>query len=263
MSKPSLVGVVWWPHSGGRWFCRSILNQHSKIQGAMFVQPWLFYTTDMTMELDITAQVHKARSLPELEKHLKALKTSIDDGRVEGLRKYFQYIQDHYLTSKDPETHLVGEMCLGSPIPRSLDLEALYRGFPEIKLIHLVRNPVDSFNSFTVRHEMDSDPVKIAGSWLTLNAQIRTFFEARPEFKDRCLIVKYEDLLEKPEEILPEVCAFMGLDYEPEMLASVERRWGRNTKSACPEDAQKLIEFVAGPELKSYGYLVNEERILD
>jgi len=223
--------------------------------GATFVHPWLFYSTDMTMELDITAQVHKARSMPDLKKHLAALKGSIDAGRTEGLRSYFQSIQDAYLEKDASETHIVGEMCLGSPIPRDLDLIALFKAWPEFKLIHLVRSPLESFQSFAVRHEMDSDPIKVGGSWLTLNAGIEAFFEDHPQFANQYHMVKYEDLLDKAESTMEKVCEFADLDMDEAIFSQMKQRWGRNTKPETPEAISRHIRRIAEPGLKRYGYV--------
>lgn len=211
------------------------------------------------MEVDITAQVHKARSMPELKEHLAALKTSIDHGRTEGLRAYFDHIRARYLAADAPETVIAGEMCLGSPIPRSIDLDALFAAVPDFRLIHLVRNPVESFPSFVVRHEMDSDPVKIAGSWLTLNAQVRVFFEQRPELQDQYLMVRYEDLMQNPQEELARVFAFSGLPPQPDVLANQAERWGRNTRPEVGAETRALIESIAAQELQRYGYPLHQK----
>lgn len=254
MASPQLVGVVWWPHSGGRWFCRSLIGQHELVHKTAFVHPWEFFSTDMTLELDITAQVHKARSLPELSEHLVALKKSVDAGRVEGLKVYFDHIRENYLDSDSQETHILGEMCLGSPIPRAIDLDAIFKAAPDMKIIHLVRSPLESFLSFSVRHEMDSDPIKIAGSWITLNAHIRTFFEENPQLKDQLLLVKYEELLTDLEGQVKRVCEFVGIPFREEMVTSQEQRWGRNTSTSVPQDIQNIMKPIIASELEQYGY---------
>ena len=159
MNDINLTGVLWWPHSGGRWLSRSILGQHPGVFGTTFVHPWIFVSTDMIMELDITAQVHKAKSLPELNYHLKALTSSTEKGREVGIQEYFNYIKKNYIDKSSSKTHIVGEMCMGSPVPRAPDLECLFKACPELKLIHLVRNPISSYPSFAIRNEMDADPV--------------------------------------------------------------------------------------------------------
>lgn len=256
MSKENLTlgGVVWWPHSGGRWLCRSILKKHSLVHETAFTHPWLFYSTDMTLDLDITAQVHKARSLPELRLHLNALKASTDFGRQQGLRKYFDMVRETYQEYEGDFTHIIGEMCLGSPIPRHIDLESLFAAYPDFKLVHLVRSPLQSFQSFAIRHELDSDPVRIAGSWLALNAHIRHFFHLNPQFAGNIHLVKYEDLLEDPKTHVAKICEFLGLEFEDEMVAHLEERWGRSTKPKTPDSYLDIMRQVARSELDVYGY---------
>lgn len=254
MSNQQLVlgGVTWWPHSGGRWLCRSILKKNSQVHETAFTHPWFFFSTDMTLDLDITAQVHKARSMPDLKLHLNALHTSTEYGRQEGMRKYFEIVRETYGEYEGDFTHVIGEMCLGSPIPRHLNLETLYAACPDFKLVHLVRSPLESFQSFAVRHELDSDPVKVAGSWLTLNAKIRAFFELHPEFAHNYHRVLYEDLVKDPEPHVRSICDFYGIEFEPEMTAHLSERWGRNTKPETPEAYTKLMKQVAQSELEVY-----------
>ncbi len=255
MKNIVMSGVIWWPHSGGRWLCRSILKQHSKVLETALVHPWIFNTTDMTLDLDITAQVHKARSLPELKLHLNALQASTDFGRYQGLRQYFKQIENTYIPKEKEYTHILGEVCLGSPIPKYADLETVYRARPDFKTIHLVRNPVDSFHSFTARHELDDDPVKIAGSWLALNAGIRKFFELNDQFANNYLLVKYEDLIQNTKSEVIRICNFLEIDFEESMVSSVEERWGRSTKPSTSERDRNTIQEIAFSELKKYGYL--------
>lgn len=257
---PQLVGVVWWPHSGGRWFCRSILKKHSQVQETAFTHPWTFFTSDMTLDLDITSQVHKARSLPEWEKELDALKASTDHGRLEGLKKYFEMMKAAYKEEgeKGRPSHVIGEMCLGSPEPRPLDLELLFASCPEFKLIHLVRDPRSNFNSFFTRYEIDGDPVRIAGSWLSLNAGIRKFFEKRPQFRDQYVLVKYEDLMEDPVGTVRSVCENLGLSFEEGMTSDLEERWGKrsNMNKEVPSEVVDTMEELIGDELRRFGYEV-------
>jgi hypothetical protein len=255
MEERFLSGVIWWPHSGGRWLCRSILKKHSLVSETAMVHPWIFNTTDMTLELDITAQVHKARSLPELSQHLKALKESTDYGRVQGLKNYFNQIQNSYELDDPLQTHVLGEVCMGSPIPKHPDMDSIYKAFPNFKTIHLVRNPIESFMSFKVRHEMDDDAAKVAGSWLSLNSRLRRFFEINTQYQKNYLLVRYEDLLETPEKEIRRICEFLNLPFENELMSSFTERWGKGTKPSISEIEKETIEQIAYSELKRYNYL--------
>lgn len=255
MKNKVLAGVTWWPHSGGRWLCRSILKNNSSVIETSLVHPWIFNSSDVMLDMDITAQVHKARSLPELKSHLNALKVSTDFGRIQGIKSYFEQIYTTYFDEKKEKTHIIGEMCMGSPIPKYFDVEGVFKAFPNFKLIHLVRNPVSSFNSFKVRHELDDDPVKVAGSWLALNAKIRTFFEINVHLKDQYLIVRYEDLLSDTEREVSKICSFLQLDYEEKMVSEIKERWGKGTSLKVSKQDKKLIKEVAFSELKNYNYI--------
>lgn len=244
-----LVTLVWWPHSGGRWLSRSILKQHSLIDQQTFVHPWIFNSSDDEMTNDLTAQVHKARSLPELKFHLDNLYESTKIGRVAGLRNYYRNFQ----TKNNELRNLVlGESCLGSPNPRHIDLESIYEAYPNMKMIHLIRNPIDSFSSFESRHEMDGDPAKIAGSWVALNSKIRLFFNE--SFSNQYLLVRYEDLLFKADNQVKKICDFLEIDFDPAMTNSLDERWGRKSEKIISERQKQIIYSVAGSEMKNYSY---------
>lgn len=253
----TLAGVLWWPHSGGRWLCRSIIKPHSQVHETAFTHPWIFFTSDMTLDLDITAQVHKARSMPDLKGHLAALQQSTDHGRVQGLKYYFDYIRETYPTEHPDAKVILGEMCMGSPIPREADLDALFKACPDFKLIHLVRSPAESYLSFANRHEMDSNPAKVAGSWIMLNSMVRTYMEKHPELKDQFLLVRYEELMQEPHRLAAEVATFLGLEFEESMVATLGERWGRNTSSKVPEAIQQTILEIASGELSKFGYALD------
>ncbi len=253
--QTQVTGVLWWPHSGGRWLSRSLLGRHLKVFETSFTHPWLYISTDMILDLDNTAQVHKARSLPELNYHLIALVESVNLGRKRGLEVYFNHIHTKYLNSDNQMTHIVGEMCMGSPIPRPIDIELLFKVAPDFKLIHLVRNPIDCYPSFATRYELDGDPVKIAGSWLTLNSTIRIFIENNPELKKQYHLVRYEDLTENTPDSLNGICDFLQLEFEEEMLRSVKQRWGRNTKEKCTDAQKEIMISIASKEMARYDYI--------
>ena len=252
MAKKIQIALIWWPHSGGRWLSRTILKRHSKVHQTAFTHPWLYYSTDMMLELDNTAQVHKARSLPKLKEHLHALVNSIEHGKAEGLKQYFEDI-DRY-EEADGQDFILGEICMGSPIPRKIDIELLMKANPDMKVIHLVRNPKTSFMSFVKRFEMDNDPVKIAGSWVSLNYSLRDFFDKNDVYTNNYLCVKYEDLLENAEDEVRRICDFTGMEFESAMVESLDERWGRSTRPQIDENSERIIDEIANVELKNYNY---------
>ena len=95
----------------------------------------------------------------------------------------------------------------------------------------------------------------------------------RPE---QVLTVRYEDLVADPEAVVQQVCDHVGLGYKSEMLAierSGPRRSSRSQaewfaevssrsqprgsgrfRTEMPEDEQRIVEAVAGDELRALGY---------
>jgi len=96
---------------------------------------------------------------------------------------------------------------------------------------------------------------------------------------DNLYELTYEDLLDRPEQIAKEICAFIGEDYSDEMLAfhkstisyktdkgndknltkplmkSNKEKW----KQALTQDEKRIFEAVASEELERYGY----QRVVD
>lgn len=251
---PGLAGVLWWPHSGGRWLCRSLLKAHSGVHQTILAHPWVFVTTDDVLDSDNTTQVHKTRSLPHLAPHLQALISATEIGRRAGLTEYLKAARLGFSATTSGLDWVVGELCMGTPVPRIPDLQALFESCPDLMLIHLVRNPVGCYPSFASRFELDGDPVKVAGSWVTAMACVRTFFERRPDLSHQHRMIRYEDLVSDPKEVLGEVCGFLGLQRDDSMLEDRDKRWGKSTSpDVTTEDRDAILE-VASSEMERYGY---------
>ena len=97
-------------------------------------------------------------------------------------------------------------------------LPELARMYPGSRFIHLVRDGRDVAKSFKATG-WDS-----GGRWLHDNTRewtkaLRLHWRwMRSEFRDRILLVRYEDLLLEMEPTLRKICAFIGEEFEPQML---------------------------------------------
>jgi hypothetical protein len=95
--------------------------------------------------------------------------------------------------------------------------EPVMRAYPDARILHLVRDPRDRHEAVAAR----ADPLRpgVAGrsaaSWLR-SARFARRNAAR--WPDNYRIVRYETLVSRPERTMREVCAFLGEDFEPEML---------------------------------------------
>jgi hypothetical protein len=157
---------------------------------------------------------------------------------------------------------------------QSLDL--LERVFPDAQFVHLVRDGRDAALSFLEMRRKPRFNLARPRGIASFASQWRLEVEGARELgrrvgTERYHELRYEDLVREPESELRRVTSFLGLDFEPGMLAyhaGVDagalqdhprladpptpdtRRW---QEQLSPADAQ-LFEAIAGPTLSALGY---------
>ncbi len=95
--------------------------------------------------------------------------------------------------------------------------EAIFQSYPQARILHMIRDPRDRFASSYTRWKVRRGGVGAGtAEWLS-SARIALRNEGR--FAGSYRSVRYESLVGDPERCLAEICAFIGEDYEPEMLA--------------------------------------------
>ena len=102
-------------------------------------------------------------------------------------------------------------------------LERAEETFHAARYIHLVRHPHAMIESF-VRMRMEkllgasgSDPHRLAERiWVETNQNVQKFFaKVDPQ---RCLVVRYEDLVANPRATSERICAFLDVPFDPALL---------------------------------------------
>lgn len=99
----------------------------------------------------------------------------------------------------------------------------LMRVFPEMRFIHCVRDGRDAACSVLTRPWGPSDFAE-AGDWWV--GQVGNGIEAERRWPDRCLQVRYEDLLRDPAETLDHVFRWLGLEADTKAIVDRHRRAG-------------------------------------
>lgn len=95
-----------------------------------------------------------------------------------------------------------------------LHLHRIRTLFPEARIIRMIRDPRDSICSIR-KLAWGSDSI------LSLAYDFRATHQYTQEFFDNDVssyIVKYEELVERPELILKKTCSFLGIEYDSRML---------------------------------------------
>jgi tetratricopeptide (TPR) repeat protein len=126
-----------------------------------------------------------------------------------------------------------------------LHAPAILRAFPEARLLHVERDPVDALLSQLSRlfpeHGMAIANVPEIASAYRDYRRLMAAWHAR--LPGAVLDVRYESLVEKPEMVLRVVCSFLGLRFERGMLEGAKLH-GRRVGHAAPY-APWLPELVA------------------
>lgn len=148
----------------------------------------------------------------------------------------------------------------------------ILEGFPDLKVVHLVRDGRDVALSFRSAPFGPKHVYQAAQHWVRY---LTSAEEAGAALGDRAFLrVRYENLVEAPERELRRICALLGEDYDPEMLnyhggrvvyptdarntrnlarpvlADTRGRW----RSELTAREQRIFEAVAGEQLERYGY---------
>jgi hypothetical protein len=87
---------------------------------------------------------------------------------------------------------------------------------PRARFLHLVRDPRDRFAAVLERRARRPGAIgHETADWLACAAAA---IRNRRRYAGRYEVVRYEDLVARPEETMREVCAFLGEQFEPAML---------------------------------------------
>lgn len=109
------------------------------------------------------------------------------------------------------------------------DMQTLYKADDvdhNARYLFLVRNPLAVIHSFVKRRfkellGLEGEPARLAEAmWARTNGNIRNLFDSIPN--ERQLSLRYEDLVSAPADTMRRICAFLGLSYEPRMIAPYE-----------------------------------------
>ncbi len=250
-----LVLVCWFPHSGGRWLNRGLLGRHPAIAGAEFFSPFLNHSTEDLLQLDTTSQVHKARSLSELEPEFLAVRRSLDTARRTGIWEYLK-AKKELLDSGCPERLTLGALPCGSNIGIP-DFDLLLALVPRLMIVHLVRDPLHCFASLKSRHEMNGDPFAVSSAWIALNSAMRSFGN-RTARRDAYHLVRFEDLKLDPKGEVSRLLRKLALEWCDALEAGIADYHGRNQSRDPLQDVTSeeadIIGQVTTAEGSFYGY---------
>ena len=200
-------------HRSGTTLLEQLLDGHSDVHG---VGELYDFTSQMRHATD-----HHCRGVIDatIVDRARAVDfTSIGTGYLQGME--WRLGKEQFFTDKLPSNFLnLGFIC---------------RALPQAKILHMVRDPVETCFSnlrelFSEANPYSYDQLELADYYKQYRKLMAHWHAA---FPGRILDVDYAALTRGPETVLREVTAFCGLEFQPQMLQLQERKRGVATASA-------------------------------
>lgn len=200
-------------HRSGTTLLEQLLDGHSDVKG---VGELYDFTSQMRYATD-----HHCRGV--IDETIVERAASVDFAAVG--RGYLDKMEwrldkERYFTDKLPSNFLnVGFIC---------------RALPQAKILHMVRDPVETCFSnlrelFSDANPYSYDQLELADYYKQYQRLMAHWHQAWP---GRILDVDYAELTRDPEAVMRRVSAFVGLEFEPGMLDTDARKRGVATASA-------------------------------
>ena len=220
--------------------------------------------------------------------------TRVDHDSSDLLPGYSSLKGDNYLQIVNKLAHLIGEMrgagdrkYIGIHESWHIDsLPALARAFPQAKFIIIFRDPRGSINSLlgqaAERPEIRAQVISYARHFRK-NVVLAHKFKRDPLFQDRLRVIRHEDTLANPAQVMEETCHFLGVTYDERMIDtkqyfdfSTGSVWNGNSafdkivtgfdlqrsmrwKKTLSVETIAAIEFLCANEMKIAGYAPDNE----
>ena len=150
-----------------------------------------------------------------------------------------------------------------------IDSERMIKDFPEIKIVHIVRNPFSAYANTKMR----PFPFSLERYALTWNIYHHTVSVLEQKYSGNIKIFRFEDIVDSTEETMMKMSDFIGIQYNKTMLypsfnsTDISKNispWGaveKSTsaynievaKSLSKEEISELISYTANL-LNLFGY---------
>jgi len=141
-----------------------------------------------------------------------------------------------------------------------LNIGFICQALPQAKILHMVRDPVETCFSnlrelFSDACPYSYDQAELADYFLQYERLMQHWHRSHP---GRILDVDYAALTQRPEEVLTSVTAFCGMEFQSSMLAPSQRSRGIATASAV--QVREQVQAREIPKWAPYGELLQPLR---
>ncbi len=204
------------PERSGTSLIYALLASHPGIAMSRRTNMWTHYYNQYG---DISQPENFERCLSMMMRYKRLLKLNPDPERIR--REFWEGEQTYARLFALLEEHFAEQ--LGKPRwgDKSLNTERyadqIIKAYPDARIIHMLRDPRDRYSSSLKRWKVSRSGIGGATAlWLTT---LKLANRNKSLYPEQYMLVRYEDLVSKPEEMLRIICAFIGEEFAPEMLS--------------------------------------------
>ena len=158
---------------------------------------------------DADLQMDEKERIAFFEQDLKAKDLYRRKDVIEAFFKSTFYSWKNYYTEERNDMVYVGY----SPAI-GIDAARMIKDFPDIKIIHIVRNPFSAYRD-TKRRPFPQDLSKYLITWNIYHSTVEMYQKMYPQ---NIKIVRYEDMVYDKTKFMAELAAFIGIEFEDTML---------------------------------------------
>lgn len=123
-------------------------------------------------------------------------------------RSTFAAWKNYYVEPAENMTYVGYSPAIG------IDAERMVKDFPDIRIMHIVRNPFSAYRD-TKRRPFPQPLSKYLITWNIYHSTVEMYSKMYP---NNVKIFKYEDLVANKERFMKEVANFIGVEFDESML---------------------------------------------
>lgn len=207
MDQTNLVFLISQPRAGST-LLQKILDSHSEVVSPP--EPWLMLPLSLIRNKNYNVDYDSDLSSKAINQFMDRIP---NQGKVyqEAVRNFVFTIYGEYLKRNEARLFI-------DKTPRYYHiLDYLSNIFPKAKFIVLLRHPLDIFVSLrdTFCGGNDQATFKRSGDSVIGAQKIAQFLKKPVEHRK---LVRYEDLVSNPNKIISDLCSFLDIKYEPNMI---------------------------------------------
>jgi len=126
----------------------------------------------------------------------------------------------------------------------SLYVHRIHQLFPEAKIIHITRDYRDNYLSLTkVNFEVPVVPL-VVFRW---KFALKRMWELKKHVPEQIFSIRYEDLVADPEHHFRDICRFIGIPYDPDVLSFYRKKSAIEKAYAGSDEIQQVHQSLFHP----------------